>query len=222
MRVLRIFAARRWLVAIGGIGLAVVLTISTAGAYIAGGWPETCLEMNDMVEASPQGSGAVGIYQGAFGDGAEAACQRDHLSDVQTAFAWAMPDAPNPLAIQSGHVLSVYDGDTITVEHHGVVQNIRYHGVFAPELREADGERARGDNLALVPLGSTVTWQPCYKLRSRPAPVRGKPQLQTTHDRIVARVMNADGVSVNDVMVANVYGSQGAGANAEYPSCVPS
>jgi len=193
------------------------------GAYIEGGWPETCLEMNDMVEASPLGSGAVGIYQRAFGDQAEAACQRDHLRDVQTSFAWAIGgDVPGPLEVQSGRVLYVHDGDTITVEHRGVVQSLRYHGVFAPELRDEDGERARSDNAALVPVGSVVTWQPCYTLRSRPAAVKGKPQIQTTHDRIVARVTSASGVSANDVMAANTYSTEGTGANQSYPSCIPS
>ena len=73
--------------------LACVLAVASVGAYIDGGWPETCLEMNDMVEASPLGSGAVGIYQRAFGDQAEAACQNDHREDVRTAFAWAFPEA---------------------------------------------------------------------------------------------------------------------------------
>ena len=84
------------------IGLAIAtgvvaagLVMGSVGAYIEGGWPETCLEMNDMVEASPRGSGAVGIYQRAFGDQAEAACRRDHLEDVRTAFAWAIPTPAN-------------------------------------------------------------------------------------------------------------------------------
>ena len=73
-----------------------VLTIgaTSARAYFFGGWPETCLEMNDMVEASQYGSGAVGIYQRAFGDGAEAACQNDHRDDIRRAFAWAISTAP--------------------------------------------------------------------------------------------------------------------------------
>ena len=66
--------------------------VGGTSAYINGGWPETCLEMNDMVEANAQGSGAVRIYQRAFGDKAEVACQRDHLQDVRRAFTWAIGD----------------------------------------------------------------------------------------------------------------------------------
>ena len=93
---------RKW---ITGVSIGALLAIAIAAgssAYFGGGWPETCLEMNDMVEASPLGSGAVGIYQRAFGDQAEAACQNDHRGDVQGAFAWAfdfttiqMPSEPD-------------------------------------------------------------------------------------------------------------------------------
>ena len=210
------------------IALALISVFAVSGAtvraYVDGGWPETCLEMNDMVEASAYGSGAVDIYQRAFGDNAEAACRNDHRGDIRRAFTWALGgSAPAPvsaLAEQTGRVLQVYDGDTITVEHRGVLQGIRYHGVFAPELREADGPRARADNAALVPVGSTVTWQPCYTLRSRPAELRGKPQLQMTYGRVVARVF-ASGGSVNDTMAANMYASGGRGAGDSFPSCVP-
>ena len=78
--------------------VAFAVSIASARAYYAGGWPETCLEMNDMVEASDQGSGAVGIYQRAFGDDAEATCQTDHRDDIRRAFAWAFSDAPAPAA----------------------------------------------------------------------------------------------------------------------------
>ena len=83
------------------IALLAVLVVgaTTTRAYFFGGWPETCLEMNDMVEASDRGSGAVGIYQRAFGSEAEAACQRDHRADIQRSFAWAfdgsVPPAPS-------------------------------------------------------------------------------------------------------------------------------
>ena len=80
---------RKW---ITGFSIGVLLAIAAVAsslAYFRGGWPETCLEMNDMVESSPLGSGAVGIYQRAFGVHAEPACQNDHRGDVQGAFAWA-------------------------------------------------------------------------------------------------------------------------------------
>ncbi len=51
-------------------------------------WPTTCVELNDIVEAHLGNQGNVGIYQRAFGDGAEQACQNDHRDDVRSAFAW--------------------------------------------------------------------------------------------------------------------------------------
>lgn len=83
---------RKWITGISIGALLAIATVAGSSAYFSGGWPETCLEMNDMVEASAQGSGAVGIYQRAFGDRAEVACQRDHLEDVRRAFAWAIDD----------------------------------------------------------------------------------------------------------------------------------
>ena len=84
---------RRWFLGVVVGVLVGAAVVGTATAYIEGGWPETCLEMNDMVEASPLGSGAVGIYQRAFGDQAEAACQHDHREDVRHSFGWAFPEA---------------------------------------------------------------------------------------------------------------------------------
>ena len=80
---------RRFVSVLGVAGLVLVTVIGSASAYFAGGWPETCLEMNDMVEASPRGSGAVGIYQRAFGARAETLCQADHRNDVRGTFGWA-------------------------------------------------------------------------------------------------------------------------------------
>ena len=86
-------AIRKWFLGVA-VGILVgAAAVGTVTAYIEGGWPETCLEINDMVEASPLGSGAVGIYQRAFGDQAEAACQHDHREDVRRSFSWAFPEA---------------------------------------------------------------------------------------------------------------------------------
>ena len=54
------------------------------------GWPETCVELNDIVENHLGNLGNVGIYQAVFGDEAEAACRNDHRADVQSVFAWAI------------------------------------------------------------------------------------------------------------------------------------
>ena len=87
---------RKWFLGVLVGALLAVAAVGGTSAYINGGWPETCLEMNDMVEASPLGSGAVGIYQRAFGGQAEAACQNDHRDDVRRAFAWAIGGASTP------------------------------------------------------------------------------------------------------------------------------
>ena len=72
------------------------LAVGSVSAYFDGGWPETCVEMNDMVETHLGNSGNVGIYQKVFGDQAEKACQNDHRSDVQGAFGWAFGIVSQP------------------------------------------------------------------------------------------------------------------------------
>ena len=71
--------------------LTLTIAVSRASAAAPGGWPTTCLEVNDIVEAHLDRPGNVGIYQRAYGDQAEAHCQNDHRADVQSAFAWALP-----------------------------------------------------------------------------------------------------------------------------------
>ena len=54
------------------------------------GWPETCVELNDIVENHLGNTGNVGIYQAVFGDQAEQGCQNDHREDVRSVFVWAL------------------------------------------------------------------------------------------------------------------------------------
>ena len=58
-------------------------------------WPATCVDLNDLVEGQLGNDANVGIYQRAYGDGAESACQSDHAGDVRHTFGWAVP-APEP------------------------------------------------------------------------------------------------------------------------------
>ena len=60
-----------------------------------GGWPTTCVELNEIVEAHLGNHHNVTIYQRAFAGEAESACRNDHRADVQELFAWAAAcDAP--------------------------------------------------------------------------------------------------------------------------------
>lgn len=72
---------------------AVPATAAAAAAsttsQFAGGWPTTCVYLNDVVEAHLGNDQNVGIYTRAFGDQAEAWCQQDHAEDVRRTFAWA-------------------------------------------------------------------------------------------------------------------------------------
>ena len=81
--------------------------------------------MNDMVEASEHGSGAVGIYQRAFGDGAEAACQNDHRDDIQRAFAWAIGGTASPETIE-GHLF--------TNTPHGIRYTLEFSSEEPPDI----------------------------------------------------------------------------------------
>jgi len=57
-----------------------------------------------------------------------------------------------------GRVVSVSDGDTITVLHNGKGERIRLHGIDCPEKRQAFGKRAKQFTSTLV-FSKTVTVQ---------------------------------------------------------------
>ena len=54
-----------------------------------GGWPTTCVQLNDIVERHLGNYQNVGIYQRTFDEQAERACQFDHAEDIRRVFAWA-------------------------------------------------------------------------------------------------------------------------------------
>ena len=73
------------------------------GAANTGGWPTTCVDLNDIVENHLGNDHNVGIYQRTFGAQAETACRQDHAEDVRVVFGWATPcvaasPAPDPRA----------------------------------------------------------------------------------------------------------------------------
>ena len=57
----------------------------------AGGWPTTCVYLNDVIEAHLGNDHNVGIYAQVFGNQAESWCQQDHADDVRQVFGWARP-----------------------------------------------------------------------------------------------------------------------------------
>ena len=59
------------------VSVLVGLSVSTALAQ----WPTSCVELNDVIEASLGNDENVGIYVRVHGDQAEAACRRDHERD---------------------------------------------------------------------------------------------------------------------------------------------
>jgi len=77
---------------------------SPAGASVGaapadiGGWPATCVELNDIVEAHLGNHHNVTIYQRTFAAEAESACRNDHRADVREVFAWAAACDPRTAA----------------------------------------------------------------------------------------------------------------------------
>ena len=63
-----------------------------------GGWPTTCVELNDIVEAHLGNHHNVTIYQRTFAAEAESACRNDHRADVREVFAWASACDPRAAA----------------------------------------------------------------------------------------------------------------------------
>ena len=63
----------------------------------------------------------------------------------------------SPLAAQAGVVLSVGDGDTITVRQSGIRTKVRLACIDAPETAQRPyGQQSRQKLKALIPVGSTV------------------------------------------------------------------
>ena len=70
-----------------------------------GGWPATCVELNDIVENSLGNDRNVGIYQRTFGEEAETACRQDHADNVRAVFGWAVPcDARHAAVAPAGSI----------------------------------------------------------------------------------------------------------------------
>lgn len=108
----------------------------------------------------------------------------------------AVAEAPPPSYTYSATVLGVHDGDTLKVDIdlgfriilRGV--DLRLQGVYAPELKEPGGLRARDQLRAIIPVGAKITLQT----------LRSKGGLETTtFQRYVARIWVAD-ANVNEAI----------------------
>jgi endonuclease YncB( thermonuclease family) len=120
------------------------------------------------------------------------------------------PAVPADNGVRAAEVISVHDGDTVTVRidngnGHECRVPIRLKGVFAPELKEAGGPEARDTLARYLPAGSRVT------VLRFPTSSRG-PYLtfQSTLGRDVGVIWSRDGVNVNDALPK---WGQGVGAN---------
>lgn len=136
-------------------------------------WPNTCVELNDVVEAHLGNTNNVGIYQRVFGagPGAEGACQNDHRADVQAVFAWAFgegttgPRGPAPqmtvseLVRQSQNAVRyVLAGDSsgsgfvITSDGYFVTNSHVLNGAQMATAGTHDGRLATGRTVADDPV----------------------------------------------------------------------
>ena len=86
------------------------LLIATVSAALAE-WPTTCVELNDLIEASLGNDENVGIYQRVHGDQAESACRQDHGSDgfVFGGRRFMTPSKDNPAAYTQAFVERAID-----------------------------------------------------------------------------------------------------------------
>lgn len=140
-----------------------------ASAAIETPWPNTCVELNDIVEGHLGNSNNVGIYQRVFGagPGAEGPCQNDHRADVQAVFAWAFggsttePRGPAPqmtvseLVRQSQNAVRyVLAGDSngsgfvVTSDGYFVTNSHVLNGAQMATVGTHDGRHATGRTVA--------------------------------------------------------------------------
>lgn len=98
-----------------------------------------------------------------------------------------MAQAKTPIKRFTGTVVSVADGDTITVLHRKRQKKIRLYGIDCPEKGQAFGTRAKQATSRAV-FGKKVAVQPFDRDR---------------YGRIVAVVSTPEGTPLNDQLVEN-------------------
>lgn len=141
-----------------------------ATAAVETPWPNTCVELNDIVEGHLGNASNVGIYQRVFGagPGAEGACQNDHRADVQSVFAWAFgegtegPRGPAPqltvseLVRQSQNAVRYVvagsgsgSGFVISADGYVVTNSHVLNGARTATVGTHDGRQAAGRTVAI-------------------------------------------------------------------------
>ena len=122
-------------------------------ASVGAQWPTTCVDLNDIVERHLGNDANVGIYQRAFENQAEHACQGDHREDVRGVFAWALsnsslPDASDGVAPADigGWPTTCVELNDIVETHLGNDHNVTiYQRTFAAEAESACRSDHRAD-----------------------------------------------------------------------------
>ena len=147
--------------------LLALLTAAVATGVALAQWPTTCVELNDIAEAHLDNHGNVGIYQRVFGDQAEQACQQDHLVDVQTTFAWAIPTAaPAQGSVNAQWPTTCVELNDVVEAHLGNHGNV---GIYQRAFGAQAEVGCRTDHLADV---QSIFW---WAIPGAQAPVRIEP-----------------------------------------------
>ncbi len=110
-------------------------------------------------------------------------------------------------------VLNVVDGDTLKIEHHGRIENLRLIGIDTPESRvnkkaQKDAARNQEDLKKMILLGQEATRY--VKLLVKPGdPIRVEfdRQIRDKYGRLLGYVYLADGKMLNEEIVKAGYAS---------------
>lgn len=110
---------------------------------------------------------------------------RSYTAIILLLLACSAPGRPLPSPFQA-RVISIADGDTLTVLHNRTQIRIRLYGIDCPESGQPFHSRAARRTAALAH-GQTVTV---------------KPESRDRYGRLVAWIILPDGRSLNEVLVA--------------------
>ncbi len=174
--------------------LAVAFSVSVSAVFAQ--WPTSCVELNDIVERHRRHEQNVGIYQRAYGDQAEAACQADHRADVQAAFWWALDGiAPPQAADEVPWPTTCVDLNDIVEAHHGNDGNV---GIYQRTFGNQAEATCRADHWGDV--RQTFWWAvtaPLPPPAPTPAPAPAPTPTDNPAYEVVRQVAIARGAAVD-------------------------